>query len=168
MFYIEFYPTNQTVREMQEFLLIGLAIGAVVSLVLSVVLLRFGVIIDRFPVGEEEKRDRSHWSPIEFTRTSVVIFWLLFIAGGWMALQQSRRLMIGGITILVGLVLFLFTAVIFSMAILNLMSSKRSGNGTSPPVVGGSRKKRSGRLFPSLRLAKNGKYPRIRSSMQKK
>jgi hypothetical protein len=168
MFYIEFCPTNQTVREMQEFLLIGLAFGTVVSLVLSVVLLRFGVIIDRFPAGEEEKRDRSRWSPVEFTRISIIIFWLLFIAGGWMALQQSRLLMIGGITMLVGLALFLFTAVIFSMTVLNLMSSKRSGNGTPPPVVGRSRGKRSGRLFPSLRLAKNGKYPRVRSSMQRK
>ena len=118
---------------MEEFLLIGLAFGAVVSLVLSVVLLRFGVIIDRFPTREEVERDRSRWSPLEFTRISVIVSWLLFIPGAWMALQQSKILMVGGIALLVGLVLFLLTAVIFSMAVLKMMGSKASRNGTSPP-----------------------------------
>lgn len=153
---------------MQELLLIGLVFGAAICLLLSVLLLRLGVIIDRFPAGEEEKRDRSRWSPVEFTRISVIVFWPFFILGGWMALQQSRLLMVGGIAILVGLALFLSTAVLFSLAVIKQMSSKRSGNGTSSPVAKISGGKRRVKLFPALRLTKNGKKQWIRSSMQRK
>lgn len=153
---------------MQELILIGLVFGTAICLLLSVLLLRVGVIIDRFPAGEEEKRDRSRWSPVEFTRISVIVFWPLFILGGWMALQQSRLLMVGGIAILVGLSLFLSTAVLFSMAVIKQMSSKRSGNVTSSPVAKMSGRKRWVKLFPALRLTKNGKKQRIRSSLQRK
>ena len=118
---------------MQEFLVIGLAGVAVACMVLSIILIRFGEIIDRFPGGEEVERDRSRWSPLEFTRISVIVFWLLFIPGVWMALQQSRILMVGGIALLVGLVLFLLTAVIFSISVLKMMGSKANRNGISPP-----------------------------------
>jgi succinate-acetate transporter protein len=118
---------------MQEFLVIGLAGVAVACMVLSVVLIRFGEIIDRFPAGEEVERDRSRWSPREFTRLSVIVFWLLYIPGAWMTLQQSRILKVGGIALVVGLVLFLFTAVIFSMSVLKMMGSRAGRNGISPP-----------------------------------
>jgi len=118
---------------MQEFLVIGLAGVAVACIILSVILIRFGEIIDRFPTGEEGERDRNRWSPLEFTRISVIVLWLLFIPGAWMTLQQSKILMVGGIALLVGLVLFLLTAVIFSMSVLKMMGSKASRNGTSPP-----------------------------------
>ena len=133
MLFIEFCPMNQLVRRMQEFLVIGLAGAAVVCMVLSVILIRFGEIIDRFPAGEEAERDRSRWSPREFTRISVVVSWVLFIPAAWMALQPSRGLMVGGIALLAGLVLFLATAVIFSMAVLKMMGSRGGRNGISPP-----------------------------------
>lgn len=168
MLYIEFCPTNQIVRGMQEFLIFGLACGAVVCLVLSAILLRYGVIIDNFPAGEEEKRDRSRWSPVEFTRISVIVFWMLFFPAGWMALQQSRVLMVGGIAMLVGLALFLFTAVIFSMSVLHQMGSKGSSDGASSTKGAKPGEKKSFLLFPALRLRKNGKKPRLRLSAQKK
>jgi hypothetical protein len=114
---------------MRELLIIGLAFCALISLVLSVVFIKFGEIIDRFPSGEEEERDRSRWSPVEFSRISVMIFWPLFISGGLMVLQQSRILMVLGIAILFGLILFLLTAVLFSLGVINLMKAHKSGNG---------------------------------------
>jgi hypothetical protein len=41
--------------------------------------------------------------------------------------------MVGGIALLAGLVLFLATAVIFSMAVLKMMGSRAGRNGISPP-----------------------------------
>lgn len=117
---------------MQEFIVIGLVVTAVTCIVLSAILIKFGEIIDRYPAGEEEERDRSRWSPREFTRISVTIVWLLFIPGAWMTLQQSRFMVVGGIALIIGLLLFLLTAVIFSMSVLKMMGSGTGRNGKSP------------------------------------
>jgi hypothetical protein len=153
---------------MQEFLIIGLAGGAVVCVILSVILLRYGVIIDRFPAGEETDRDRSRWSPREFTRISVTVSWLLFIPGAWMALQPSKLLMVGGIALLVGVAIFLITAVIFSMSVLKLMSSGADSNRSSSSKALKSGAKRSRSWFSWLRFTKQGKKPPFRSSELKK
>jgi hypothetical protein len=121
---------------MQELFIFGVAISGIFCLLLSAMLLRLGDMIDRFPVSDEEPRDRSLWSPREFTRISVVMFWPLFIIGGYMALQPSRLMIVGGIALLVGMILFLLTAVIFSVFVLNLMKKKNSENKGKSPVPG--------------------------------
>jgi hypothetical protein len=121
---------------MQELFIFGVAISGIFCLLLSAMLLRLGLMIDRFPVSDEEPRDRSLWSPREFTRISVMTFWPVFIIGGYMAVQPSRLTMIGGIAILVGMVLFLLTAVIFSVSVLNLMKRKSGESKGRSPTPG--------------------------------
>jgi hypothetical protein len=113
---------------MEEVFVFGLAIGGVMSLMMTAVLIRLGDMIDRFPMSGDEAREKSLWSPREFTRLSVLIYWPLFGIGAYMLLQPEKMVFIGGIAMLFGLVLFLLTAVIFSIAVYNLMRSKNSGN----------------------------------------
>ncbi len=156
---------------MEELFIIGLIMGAVVSLMLTAVLLRLGVMIDRFPVNNEGERDRSLWSPIEFTRLSILFYWPLYFVGGYMVFQPSRLLLIGGITLIFGLVLFLFTALVFSVAVYNLMRSSNRESGMPAPMaglMGGFKKAPSGGLFPSLKLRTNGKYTRTGVSAYRK
>ena len=69
----------------------SLVFGAVIGLILSFVLLKFGEIIDRYPSGDEESRDKNWGSPIPFTRISVLLFWLFFIIGGWIPHSAGRN-----------------------------------------------------------------------------
>jgi hypothetical protein len=131
---------------MQEIFVFAVAISGIFCLLLSAMLLRLGLMIDRFPVSEEEPRDRSLWSPREFTRISVLIFWPLFIIGGSMMLYPSRVVMVVGISTLVGMILFLVTAVIFSVSVLNLMKKKRDTDSGRSPAPG---------LFPGTAPKKN-------------
>ncbi len=93
----------------------------------SIALLALGNLIDRFPSGDESGRTRSITSPIETTRISIALFWALFTIGGWAVIQESRLVMIAGITTLFAISLFLLTAVIFSFAVLNTMRGRRNG-----------------------------------------
>lgn len=156
---------------MQELLIFGLAIGTVMSLIISAVLLRLGVMIDRFPVAGEEERELSLWSPVQFTRISVLTYWPLYIVGGYMVFQPERLMWIGGITLLFGLVLFLFTAVLFSAAVYNLMRSGNKESGMPSPVAGLAR----GiplfsftKLSAGSKLRANGKYSRAGPSVFRK
>jgi uncharacterized membrane protein YgcG len=149
---------------MQELFIFGVAISGIFSLLLSAMLLRLGLMIDRFPVGDEEPRDRSLWSPREFTRISVMIFWPLFIVGGYMMLSPSRVVMVVGITTLVGMVLFLVTAVVFSVSVLNIMKRRgdsSKGRSPAPGFFGGasSRKNpaRQMKSSPGYRVSANRK-----------
>jgi hypothetical protein len=98
----------------------------------SIALLALGKLIDQFPSGDESKRTRSIASPVETTKISIALFWLLFVIGGWAVMQEGRLVMIAGITILCAISLFLLTAVIFSFAVLNTMRGRR--NGTQAPA----------------------------------
>jgi hypothetical protein len=121
---------------MQELFLFGVAIGGVICLLLTVMMLRLGDMIDRFPAGDEENREKSLWSPREFTRVSAVIFWPLFGIGSFMILRPDKIVIIGGIALLAGIVLFLLTAVIFSFSVYNVMESKKKGK-TSHVTISG-------------------------------
>jgi hypothetical protein len=121
---------------MQELFLFGVAIGGVICLLLTAMLLRLGEMIDRFPTGDEENREKSLWSPREFTRLSVIFFWPLFGIGSFMILRPDKLVIVGGIAILVGVVLFLLTAVIFSFSVYNVMQSKRKENSKPSPIFG--------------------------------
>ena len=110
---------------MGEYLIAGVAAGAVAGILLCFILLKFGTLIDRYPVKEEKERDISHWSPEKFTRILVIFFWPFFIAGAIMVFQQSRLLMIGGITLVAAVLLMLGTAVVFSAAVFRSMASGR-------------------------------------------
>jgi hypothetical protein len=120
---------------MQELFVFGLAISGIFCLLLTSMLLRLGAMIDRFPMGDEENREKSLWSPREFTRISAILFWPLFGIGGFMIFQSSKIVIIGGIAIVIGIVLFLITEVIFSVSVLNLMRSKNREGATPSPMT---------------------------------
>jgi MFS family permease len=117
---------------MNEILLLLLPIVGVFAIGCSIALLALGKMIDRFPTGDEAKRERGLASPIESTKISVVIFWVLFIIGIWALLQETRFGLILGITTLFAICLFMFTALGFSFAVLSTM---RSRAGAKKPVM---------------------------------
>ncbi len=110
---------------MNEILLLLLGIVGIFAIASSVALIALGKMIDRYPMGDESKRERSLASPVESTRIAVVIFWALFIAGGWAVLQENRFAMIIGITAIFSITLFMFTALVFSFTVLSTMKSRR-------------------------------------------
>jgi hypothetical protein len=110
---------------MNEILLLLLGIVGIFAVGCSIALLSLGKMIDQFPTGDESKRARGISSPIETTRISVTIFWALFIIGTWAVFQESRFLMIAGITTFFSICLFMFTALAFSFAVINTMRARR-------------------------------------------
>ena len=110
---------------MNEIFLLILGFLGVFAVICSFALLALGKIIDEFPLGDESSRTRGITSPIETTKISVVLFWALFIIGGWAVLQESHLVIIAGITILFAISLFLFTTVIVSFAVLKAMRERR-------------------------------------------
>jgi hypothetical protein len=110
---------------MNEILILLLGIVGVFAVGCSIALLSLGKMIDQYPMGDESKRTRSIASPIETTRISVVLFWALFVIGTWAVFQESKFLMIAGITTFFAICLFMFTALAFSFAVLNTMRGRR-------------------------------------------
>jgi multisubunit Na+/H+ antiporter MnhC subunit len=111
---------------MNEILLLVLAIAGVFSIACSIALISLGTIIDHYPLGDESNRKRSLSSPIESTRITVGIYWLLFVIGGYAVLQDSTYALIIGITTLFSGVLFMFTALILSFAVLHAMRKRKT------------------------------------------
>jgi hypothetical protein len=118
---------------MDEIFLLLLAIVGVFAVGCSVGLLGLGTMIDRYPVGDESKRERSLASPIESTRIAVILFWLLFVIGVYGILIDTRFGLILGITTLFAICLFMFTALAFSFAVLSTMRRKK--NKSEVPVL---------------------------------
>ena len=114
---------------MNELLLLLLGIVGLFAVGCSIALLSLGKMIDGYPVGDETKRTRSISSPIETTKISVVLFWVLFFPGAWSVLQETRFMLILGITILFAICLFMFTALAFSFAVLSTMRGRRKQMG---------------------------------------
>ena len=121
---------------MNEIFLLLLGFLGVFAAGCSIALLALGKMIDRFPAGDESARTRSIASPIETTKLSIALFWAFFVMGGWAVLQENRIVMIAGITILFAITLFMFTALIFSFAVLNTMRGKMKEIGI-PAVMPG-------------------------------
>ena len=144
---------------MEELLIVGLVSVAVLSLVLSRILLSYGKSIDQYPVAGQETREPGLGSPMMFTRISVLVFWPLFILGSVMVVLQSRFMLVGGIALITGLILYLGTAVVFSAAVFHAMASAGRGNTTSSPVQGmlGKLSPFSSRQGTSSRLRSQGK-----------
>lgn len=111
---------------MNELTLLLLGFVGVFAVGCSIALLALGTMIDRFPTGNESTRTRSISSPIETTRIAVILFWALFVFGSWAVFQESRLLVIAGITTFFAICLFLFTALVFSFAVLNALRSRKS------------------------------------------
>ncbi|MDD1694282.1 MAG: hypothetical protein LUQ71_06115 [Methanoregula sp.] len=118
---------------MNETLLLLLPIVGIFAIGCSIALLALGKMIDRFPTGDESKRERGLSSPVESTKIAVIIFWVLFIIGIWAVLQETRFGLILGITTLFAVCLFMFTALGFSFAVLSTMRSRR--NRIETPVL---------------------------------
>jgi hypothetical protein len=110
---------------MDEIYLLLLAIVGVFSVGCSVGLLGLGTMIDRYPVGDESKRERGLASPIESTRIAVILFWALFVIGVWGISLDTRFGLILGITTLFAICLFMFTALAFSFAVISTMRQKK-------------------------------------------
>ncbi|HOT03919.1 MAG TPA: hypothetical protein PK069_07055 [Methanolinea sp.] len=147
---------------MNEILFFGVIFGGIFSLFSSLVLVHMGLLIDRFPDGNEQARERSIWSPREFTRYAVMIYWPMYIAGAAMLVPGTRVLTVAGIATLFGLILFMITALVFSGATYNLMRAQRKGSG-SPLVIGSVMKPQS--ILRAFRLpVQSRKTPSTRSS----
>jgi len=121
---------------MEGLLMLGLAIAVLLSLGLSKILLTYGKSIDKYPVSGQEKGENSLWSPMKFTQISVIVFWPFFIFGSFMVFQESRFIFVGGIALITGLILYLGTAVVFSIAVFNAMSSAGKERNRSNLVFG--------------------------------
>jgi len=111
---------------MNELLLFLLGIAGVFFAACSMALLVLGVTIDRYPTGSDEHRTRSLSSPIESTRIAVIVFWVLFGAGTGAVLLEGRFFFIAGITTLFAASLFMLTSIIFSVAVLSTLKTRRS------------------------------------------
>ncbi len=112
---------------MNEIILFLVGSLGFVAIGFSIALLALGSMIDRFPAGDESKRSRGLASPVETTKLSVVLFWGLFVIGALAVAQENRFVMIAGITTLFAITLFMFTAIIFSFAVLSAMRARRKG-----------------------------------------
>ena len=111
---------------MNEIILLLLAIVGIFSIACSVALVALGKIIDLFPIGDDATRTRSITSPIESTKIAVVLFWVAFIPGAWAVLQEGIFTKIVGITVLFSICLFMFTALVFSFAVLSAMKGRKN------------------------------------------
>ncbi|MFA5236256.1 MAG: hypothetical protein WC362_00165 [Methanoregula sp.] len=112
---------------MNELLLFMLGIAGVFSVPCSGALLLLGKMIDQYPTEYEEQRARSLSSPVASTRLAVILFWALFLCGAWAVTQGGGRLiLIAGITTIFAICLFLFTAIVFSVAVLSALRRQRA------------------------------------------
>lgn len=111
---------------MNELLLFMLGIAGVFSVPCSAALLFLGSLIDKYPTEYEDTRVRSLSSPVTFTRLSVIVFWVLFALGAWAVMQGSRLVIIAGITTIFAICLFMFTALVFSFAVLSTLRRQRA------------------------------------------
>jgi len=107
-----------------EFVLLGCVVAAFFCITSSAALLRLGKIIDEFPVHGEEKRTQSLSSPVQSIRLSIGIAGVLFLVGTGLILQEGRIAFITGTVTLVATVLFLFTALAFSFAVIHTLKHK--------------------------------------------
>jgi hypothetical protein len=120
---------------MDEIFAVGLVFAGILSGMSSLALLKMGRMIDAFPDECESERDQSMWSPVEFTRIFVALFWVFFGLGGFMIYLGSRIMLVFGIATIAGLILFLFTALIFSVATFNLMRTRSGREGSGSPLL---------------------------------
>jgi hypothetical protein len=109
---------------MNEIILLLLAVVGIFSIACSAALVALGKMIDVFPQGDESTRTRSLTSPVESTKLAVVLFWCLFIPGAWAVLQEGIITIIVGITLIFSICLFMFTALVFSFAVLSSMKGR--------------------------------------------
>jgi hypothetical protein len=119
---------------MNEIILLLLAVVGIFAVGCSIALLAMGKIIDGYPTGNESSRKRSLASPIETTKIAVTLFWPLFLLGGWAVLQESRFVLITGVTIIFSICLFMFTALVFPFVVLSAIRG-RWNSGTPPLQV---------------------------------
>jgi uncharacterized membrane protein YgcG len=120
---------------MDEIFAVGLVFAGILSVMSSLALLKMGKVIDAFSIDEEPERDRSMWSPLEFTRIFVVLFWIFFVLAAVMISLGTRVMLVMGIVTIAGLVLFLGTALVFSVATFNLMRSRAKSDGGRSPLL---------------------------------
>lgn len=139
---------------MNEILFFGVIFGGIFSFFSSIILIHLGRLIDRFPTEHEDERERSIWSPREFTKYAVICYWPVYVVGAWMLIPGTRILTVGGIATLFGLILFMVTAIVFSIATYNLMRAKNKGSKT-PTVMGGMMK--PGTLLRAFHLPVQGR-----------
>ncbi|HOX34182.1 MAG TPA: hypothetical protein PLO06_00645 [Methanoregulaceae archaeon] len=120
---------------MKEFIIFGLGIVGIFSVLSSLALLQLGIIIDRFPTKQELYREKSLSSPVASTRIFVVIFWLMFALGAYALLQGGTFMLIAGITTIFSISLFILTALVFSFAVYSTMRHQSNRDKDVMPVI---------------------------------
>lgn len=120
---------------MKEFIIFGLGIVGIFSVLSSLALLQLGIIIDRFPTKQEPYREKSLSSPVASTRIFVVIFWLMFALGAYALLQEGTFMLIAGITTIFSISLFILTALVFSFAVYSTIRHQSNHDKDVMPVI---------------------------------
>lgn len=120
--------------------MVGLVFAGIIAAMSSLALLKMGRMIDVFPDQDESERDRSMWSPVEFTRIFVGLFWVFFGLGSYMIYLGSRVMLVFGIATVAGILLFLVTALVFSVATFNLMRTRTGREGSAVSLLGSMKK----------------------------
>lgn len=120
---------------MKEFIIFGLGIVGIFSVLSSLALLQLGSIIDRFPTKEDPYREKSLASPVASTRIFVVIFWLMYALGAYALLQEGTFMLIAGITTIFSISLFILTALVFSFAVYSTMRHQSNRDKDLMPVI---------------------------------
>lgn len=120
---------------MKEFIIFGLGIVGIFSVLSSLALLQLGSIIDRFPTKEDPYREKSLASPVASTRIFVVIFWLMYALGAYALLQEGTFMLIAGITTIFSISLFILTALVFSFAVYSTMRHQSNRDKDVMPVI---------------------------------
>jgi hypothetical protein len=131
---------------MNELIWVGAGFCFIFGLACSLALLRLGYLVDRFPDGRDEERERSLWSPLEATRIFVAFYWCLLGGGTYLLFEGTRYSIIAGIATLFGAVMFMLTAVLFSAAVLHTMKSR-----SSPAADGSNIRKNPEPVFHAVR-----------------
>jgi hypothetical protein len=126
-----------------EVILLLLGIVGIFAIACSVALIALGKMIDQYPHTGDNERERSLSSPKESTMIVVILFWALFIPGGWAVLQDGKIVLIVGITTLFAICLFMFTALVFSFAVLSTIRQREKPSG-NPNIYSGDTTANSG------------------------
>jgi uncharacterized membrane protein len=122
---------------MDELILILVVMAGIFLAACSCGLVALGKIIDRYPAGSGETRERSLSSPAKATKLMAAVVWILFACGAWASLLGDRLGFIFGIAAIAAACLFVFTGLVFSFVVLAMMQrqKKRSGDTSLPPSV---------------------------------
>jgi len=125
------------------------AVTIVFLIACSVGLIFLGGMIDDYPVENEKPRIKGLASPRPSTKIAVLSAWILTIPGIYLVIQPGTIAFVIGLVTLMGVLLFLGVAFIFSFAVLKSMRGKGKEDEVKESHV---------RTYPLHTIPKSNKY----------